>query len=71
MAVKDPSSSSLSLAIFFLSQEARPHHILSYLSAQDVPSERLEHSGPAHIGNMEAGALKGQSVQPVNGVLCR
>lgn len=44
---------------------------LSYLSMQDVGSERLEHTGPAHIANTEAGPLKGQNMQPVNGVLCR
>lgn len=45
--------------------------VLSYLSMQDVASERLEHTGTAHIANAEAGPLKGQNAQPVNGVLSR
>ena len=45
--------------------------VLSYLSTQDVGSERLEHSGAAHITNTEQGPWKGQNGQPVNGVLSR
>jgi len=44
---------------------------LSYLSMQDVGSERLEHTGAAHISNTEPGPWKGQNAQPVNGVLSR
>ncbi|KAL6094397.1 kansl1 [Pungitius sinensis] len=40
-------------------------------SAQDVGSERLEHTGAAHIPNTEPGPWKGQNTQPVNGVLSR
>ncbi|XP_034427447.1 KAT8 regulatory NSL complex subunit 1 isoform X2 [Hippoglossus hippoglossus] len=38
---------------------------------QDVGSERLEHTGAAHISNAEGGPWKGQNGQPVNGVLSR
>ncbi|XP_041818804.1 KAT8 regulatory NSL complex subunit 1-like isoform X2 [Chelmon rostratus] len=41
------------------------------VNTQDVASERLEHTGTAHIANAEAGPLKGQNAQPVNGVLSR
>ncbi|XP_070846394.1 KAT8 regulatory NSL complex subunit 1-like isoform X1 [Chaetodon trifascialis] len=41
------------------------------VNTQDVASERLEHTGTAHIANTEAGPLKGQNAQPVNGVLSR
>nr|XP_046232819.1 KAT8 regulatory NSL complex subunit 1 isoform X2 [Scatophagus argus] len=41
------------------------------VNTQDVGAERLEHTGPAHIANTEAGPLKGQNAQPVNGVLSR
>ncbi|XP_072230113.1 KAT8 regulatory NSL complex subunit 1-like isoform X3 [Leuresthes tenuis] len=40
-------------------------------NTQDVGSERLEHSGAAHIANTEQGPWKGQNGQPVNGVLSR
>ncbi|XP_058477389.1 KAT8 regulatory NSL complex subunit 1 isoform X2 [Solea solea] len=40
-------------------------------SSQDVGSERLEHTGTAHITNTEGGPWKGQNGQPVNGVLSR
>lgn len=43
----------------------------SYLSVQDVDSEQTEHTGPAHITNTDVGLLKGQNVQPVNGVISR
>uniref|UniRef100_A0A3Q3K217 PEHE domain-containing protein n=1 Tax=Monopterus albus TaxID=43700 RepID=A0A3Q3K217_MONAL len=42
---------------------------LSYLSKQDVSSERLEHTGTAHISSTESGPWKAQNGQPVNGVL--
>lgn len=45
--------------------------VLSYLLMQDVGSERLEHTGTAHITNTEPGPWKGQNGQPVNGVLSR
>ncbi|XP_073345348.1 KAT8 regulatory NSL complex subunit 1 isoform X4 [Pagrus major] len=41
------------------------------VNTQDGGSERLEHTGTAHITNAEAGPLKGQNAQPVNGVLSR
>ncbi|XP_038591922.1 KAT8 regulatory NSL complex subunit 1 isoform X2 [Micropterus salmoides] len=41
------------------------------VNTQDVGSERLEHTGTAHIPNTEAGPWKGQNAQPVNGVLSR
>ncbi|XP_008312296.1 KAT8 regulatory NSL complex subunit 1 isoform X2 [Cynoglossus semilaevis] len=41
------------------------------VGSQDVPSERLEHTGPAHLTNTEGGPWKGQNGQPVNGVLSR
>ncbi|KAI9537433.1 hypothetical protein NQZ68_025289 [Dissostichus eleginoides] len=41
------------------------------VNTPDVGSERLEHTGAAHIPNTEAGPWKGQSSQPVNGVLSR
>ncbi|XP_040923421.1 KAT8 regulatory NSL complex subunit 1 isoform X2 [Toxotes jaculatrix] len=41
------------------------------VSTQDVSSERLEHTGAAHITNTEAGPWKIQNGQPVNGVLSR
>ncbi|XP_063748460.1 KAT8 regulatory NSL complex subunit 1 isoform X3 [Eleginops maclovinus] len=41
------------------------------VNTPDVGSERLEHTGVAHISNTEAGQWKGQSAQPVNGVLSR
>ncbi|KAM9336135.1 KAT8 regulatory NSL complex subunit 1-like isoform 2-T2 [Symphorus nematophorus] len=41
------------------------------VNTQDVGSERLEHTGTAHITNTEAGPWKGQNGQPVNGVLSR
>ncbi|KAM9336136.1 KAT8 regulatory NSL complex subunit 1-like isoform 3-T3 [Symphorus nematophorus] len=40
-------------------------------ASKDVGSERLEHTGTAHITNTEAGPWKGQNGQPVNGVLSR
>lgn len=43
----------------------------SYLSAQDADSEQAEHTGPAHVANADVGLLKGQNVQPVNGVISR
>lgn len=45
--------------------------VLSYLSTQDIGSERLEHTGPAHVTSTEPGPWKGQNGQPVNGVLSR
>uniref|UniRef100_A0A3Q3VQS1 PEHE domain-containing protein n=1 Tax=Mola mola TaxID=94237 RepID=A0A3Q3VQS1_MOLML len=45
--------------------------VRSYLSMQDASSERLEHTGAAHIANTEAGPLKSQNAQPVNGVFSR
>ncbi|XP_037611113.1 KAT8 regulatory NSL complex subunit 1-like isoform X3 [Sebastes umbrosus] len=41
------------------------------VNTQDVGSERLEHTGAAHISNTEPGPWKGQNAQPVNGVLSR
>ncbi|XP_029312904.1 KAT8 regulatory NSL complex subunit 1-like isoform X2 [Cottoperca gobio] len=41
------------------------------VNTQDVGSERLEHTGVAHISNTESGQWKGQNTQPVNGVLSR
>ncbi|XP_051273651.1 KAT8 regulatory NSL complex subunit 1 isoform X4 [Dicentrarchus labrax] len=41
------------------------------VNTQDVGSERLEHTGAAHITSAEAGPWKGQNAQPVNGVLSR
>ncbi|KAM7370400.1 hypothetical protein PAMP_009953 [Pampus punctatissimus] len=41
------------------------------VNTQDVGSERLEHTGAAHVTNTEAGPWKGQNGQPVNGVLSR
>ncbi|KAM9837657.1 KAT8 regulatory NSL complex subunit 1-like isoform 2-T2 [Aulostomus maculatus] len=41
------------------------------VSTQDAGSERLEHTGPAHLTNTEPGPWKGQNGQPVNGVLSR
>ncbi|XP_026170786.1 KAT8 regulatory NSL complex subunit 1 isoform X1 [Mastacembelus armatus] len=41
------------------------------VNTQDVGSERLEHSGTAHITNADPGSWKGQNGQPVNGVLSR
>ncbi|XP_018544901.1 KAT8 regulatory NSL complex subunit 1 isoform X1 [Lates calcarifer] len=41
------------------------------VSTQDVGSERLEHTGPAHVTNADAAPWKGQNGQPVNGVLSR
>ncbi|XP_041830388.1 KAT8 regulatory NSL complex subunit 1-like isoform X3 [Melanotaenia boesemani] len=41
------------------------------VNTQDVGSERLEHTGAAHITNTEQGSWKGQNGQPVNGVLSR
>lgn len=41
------------------------------VNTQDVGSERLEHTGTAHISNTEPGPWKGQNAQPVNGVLSR
>ncbi|XP_023149246.1 KAT8 regulatory NSL complex subunit 1 isoform X1 [Amphiprion ocellaris] len=42
------------------------------VNTQDVGSERLEHTGAAHITNTEqSGPWKGQNGQPVNGVLSR
>ncbi|CAJ1080003.1 KAT8 regulatory NSL complex subunit 1-like isoform X2 [Xyrichtys novacula] len=41
------------------------------VNTQDVGSERLEHTGAAHIANTEPGSWKGQNTQPVNGVLSR
>lgn len=38
---------------------------------QDVGSEGLDHTGSAHLTNMEVGPLKSQNVQPVNGVISR
>uniref|UniRef100_A0A8C4DIF1 PEHE domain-containing protein n=1 Tax=Dicentrarchus labrax TaxID=13489 RepID=A0A8C4DIF1_DICLA len=40
-------------------------------ASKDVGSERLEHTGAAHITSAEAGPWKGQNAQPVNGVLSR
>ncbi|XP_034563412.1 KAT8 regulatory NSL complex subunit 1-like isoform X3 [Notolabrus celidotus] len=40
-------------------------------ASKDVGSERLEHTGAAHIANTEPGSWKGQNTQPVNGVLSR
>ncbi|KAF6727180.1 KAT8 regulatory NSL complex subunit 1 [Oryzias melastigma] len=40
-------------------------------NTQDVGSERLEHTGPAHLGSTEQGTWRGQNGQPVNGVLSR
>ncbi|XP_030255892.1 KAT8 regulatory NSL complex subunit 1 isoform X5 [Sparus aurata] len=40
-------------------------------ASKDGGSERLEHTGTAHITSAEAGPLKGQNAQPVNGVLSR
>uniref|UniRef100_A0A3B4Z677 KAT8 regulatory NSL complex subunit 1 n=1 Tax=Stegastes partitus TaxID=144197 RepID=A0A3B4Z677_9TELE len=40
-------------------------------ASKDVGSERLEHTGTAHIANTEPGPWKGQNGQPVNGVLSR
>ncbi|XP_071317997.1 KAT8 regulatory NSL complex subunit 1 isoform X7 [Trachinotus anak] len=41
------------------------------VSTQDVSSERLEHTGTAHVTSAEAGPWKSQNGQPVNGVLSR
>ncbi|XP_069560599.1 KAT8 regulatory NSL complex subunit 1-like isoform X1 [Brachyistius frenatus] len=41
------------------------------MNTQDVGSERLEHTGSAHLPNAEPGPWKGQNGQPVNGVLSR
>ncbi|XP_034413863.1 KAT8 regulatory NSL complex subunit 1-like isoform X2 [Cyclopterus lumpus] len=41
------------------------------VNTKDVGSERLEHTGPAHIPSTEPGPWKGQNTQPVNGVLSR
>ncbi|XP_069016119.1 KAT8 regulatory NSL complex subunit 1-like isoform X2 [Embiotoca jacksoni] len=41
------------------------------VNTQDVGSERLEHTGSAHLPNAEPGPWKGQNGQPVNGVLSR
>ncbi|XP_068162246.1 KAT8 regulatory NSL complex subunit 1-like isoform X2 [Antennarius striatus] len=41
------------------------------VNTQDVGSERLDHTGTAHVANTEASFLKGQNAQPVNGVLSR
>nr|XP_020460301.1 KAT8 regulatory NSL complex subunit 1 [Monopterus albus] len=41
------------------------------VNAQDVSSERLEHTGTAHISSTESGPWKAQNGQPVNGVLSR
>lgn len=41
------------------------------VNTQDVGSERLEHTGTAHVTNTEPGPWKGQNGQPVNGVLSR
>ncbi|XP_011607596.1 KAT8 regulatory NSL complex subunit 1 isoform X1 [Takifugu rubripes] len=42
-----------------------------HVSTQDVDSEQAEHTGPAHLANTDVGLLKGQNVQPVNGVISR
>ncbi|TMS22417.1 KAT8 regulatory NSL complex subunit 1 [Larimichthys crocea] len=39
------------------------------VNTQDGGSERLEHTGPAHVTNAEAGPWKGPNAQPVNDVL--
>lgn len=41
------------------------------VNTQDAGSERLEHTGTAHISSTEPGPWKGQNGQPVNGVLSR
>ncbi|KAF3704023.1 KAT8 regulatory NSL complex subunit 1 MLL1/MLL complex subunit KANSL1 MSL1 -like protein 1 [Channa argus] len=41
------------------------------VNTQDVGSERLEHTGTAHVTNTEPGPWKGQNGQPVNGILSR
>ncbi|KAE8283856.1 KAT8 regulatory NSL complex subunit 1 NSL complex protein NSL1 Non-specific lethal 1-like protein [Larimichthys crocea] len=41
------------------------------VNTQDGGSERLEHTGPAHVTNAEAGPWKGPNAQPVNDVLSR
>ncbi|XP_028332090.1 KAT8 regulatory NSL complex subunit 1-like isoform X2 [Gouania willdenowi] len=41
------------------------------VNAQDAVSERLEHTGHAHIASAEPGPWRGQNGQPVNGVLSR
>ncbi|XP_047464865.1 KAT8 regulatory NSL complex subunit 1-like isoform X2 [Mugil cephalus] len=41
------------------------------VNTQDIGSERLEHTGPAHVTSTEPGPWKGQNGQPVNGVLSR
>lgn len=38
---------------------------------QDADSEQAEHTGHAHLTTTDVGLLKGQSVQPVNGVISR
>ncbi|XP_027145075.1 KAT8 regulatory NSL complex subunit 1 isoform X4 [Larimichthys crocea] len=40
-------------------------------ASKDGGSERLEHTGPAHVTNAEAGPWKGPNAQPVNDVLSR
>ncbi|XP_071317999.1 KAT8 regulatory NSL complex subunit 1 isoform X8 [Trachinotus anak] len=40
-------------------------------ASKDVSSERLEHTGTAHVTSAEAGPWKSQNGQPVNGVLSR
>ncbi|CAG03021.1 unnamed protein product [Tetraodon nigroviridis] len=45
--------------------------VKSDVNTQDLASEPTEHTGPAHITNTDVGPLKGQNVQPVNGVISR
>ncbi|TKS89390.1 KAT8 regulatory NSL complex subunit 1 MLL1/MLL complex subunit KANSL1 MSL1 -like protein 1 [Collichthys lucidus] len=41
------------------------------VNTQDGGSERLEHTGHAHVTNAEAGPWKGPNAQPVNDILSR